>query len=93
MEIWSIVQRVLTIVCVVVGGTFVFVISSGLLIALVYWVFFLLQYPLDLAFWMLEKMLPPLTREEERSHRRAPEPPPPPPVYGGCHVETEESAP
>ncbi|MBQ7544909.1 MAG: hypothetical protein IJT02_08200 [Synergistaceae bacterium] len=93
MELWSIVQRVLMIVCAVIGGMFAFVIGSGLLIALVCWVFFLLEYPLELAFWMLEKILPPFPRREERPHRREPEPPPPPPIYGGCHVETEESAP
>ena len=91
MELWSIVQGVLMIVCVVISGVFAFVIGLGLLIALVCWVFFLLKYPLELTFWMLEKMLPP--RKEERPHRREPEPPPPPPsitCYAPCINETQK---
>ena len=93
MEFWSIVQRVLMIVCAVISGVFAFAIGLGLLIALVCWVFFLLEYPLELIFWMLEKMLPPSLRKEERSHRGEPEPPPPPPsitYYAPCINETHK---
>ena len=75
MELWSIVQRVLVIVCAVISGVLAFTIGLGLLVALVCWVLFLLEYPLKLIFWMSEKILPP--RKEERPHRREPEQPPP----------------
>ena len=77
MGFWNIVQEALMTVCTIVVGVFAFFIGFGVLGGLMYWVFFLLEYPMSLMFWILEKMLP--LRKEERTQRREPEPPPPPP--------------
>ena len=75
MGFWGIVLEVLMKACAIVSAIFAFFIGVGLLIASVHWLFFLLQYPMMLMFWMLEKILPPFPRQEERTQRREPEPP------------------
>ena len=87
MGFWSIIQEALMMICGVVGSIFAFFIGIGLLIALVYWVVFLLEYPMILTFWMLEKILPPFHVRKSVPHRREPEPPPPI-HYGPCINET-----
>ena len=78
MEIWSIVNGALKVACAVVGGVFAFAIGLGLLWALMFWVCFLLDYPIELMFWIISKTCPPLSSKEEPSRKRAPAPPPPP---------------
>ena len=77
MGFWNIVQETLMIACAIIGGIFAVCIGFGVLEALMWWLFFLLQYPMGFMFWVLEKMLPP--SKSEHIHRRKPEPPPPPP--------------
>ena len=80
MGFWNIVQEAFMLACVFIGGIFAVSVVLGLLGVLLCWVFFLLDYPMALMFWIFEKMLPPFSQKEERPQRCAPEPPPPPPL-------------